>query len=219
MFTQGDTSSSPEPAQLLTRRDDDNWEVGIAREAVREKITWSKVPWSRWYFSTFLKKFKYSIAELLAVILLWIIDSWEVLSFQRKANVESIYGKGNKHTVSNYQPKCLTSEVGKLLHSCSSLITAERTLRRWPSLVNYSAASHNLSVILFILTCDWNSCIKEVTPKRSRVLHSRRKELIYNINVYFIEEQTNRGIIIAPSITKKRVEKDPPQPGRTKIRP
>lgn len=45
------------------------------------------------------------------------------------------------------------------------------------------------------------------TPTRSRVLHSREKELIYNVNKYFLEEKANRDFIIPPSRAVARTAK------------
>ena len=45
------------------------------------------------------------------------------------------------------------------------------------------------------------------TPTRSRVLHSREKELIYYVNKYFLEEKAMRGFIIPPSRAVARTAK------------
>ena len=47
----------------------------------------------------------------------------------------------------------------------------------------------------------------EATRSRSRVLHSREKELIYSVNKYFLEEKANRGPIIPPSKPMARTAK------------
>ena len=45
------------------------------------------------------------------------------------------------------------------------------------------------------------------TRSRQRVLHSREKELIYNINKYFSEEKACNGFIIPPSKAFARTAK------------
>ena len=50
-------------------------------------------------------------------------------------------------------------------------------------------------------------CSTTPTRSRSQVLHSREKELIYNVNKYFAEEKACNGFVIPPSKATARTAK------------
>ena len=121
VFTQENTQVVPQSEQMYKGDEAGRLtDVDLTKEIVMKEIDRLKkfkTPGLDEIYPRILKECKEIISEPLVNIFRKSVDSGEVPSLWRQANVTPIFKKGDRTLASNYRPVSLTSVVGKLLES------------------------------------------------------------------------------------------------------
>ena len=121
IFTQEDMTYIPDAVQVFRGGADNSlMDISISRvEVIKEidRLSSTKSPGVDLVYPRVLKECKYIISGILTDIFNKSINTGEVPTLWRQANVVPIFKKGDRSEMSNYRPISLTSVIGKMLES------------------------------------------------------------------------------------------------------